>query len=169
MNMVKKIAPVFCIAVIVNLFTIITAWGQEAQQKFDRKIFYSAVASEDIDAIDNELAIIHANSIESKDAFEGVLLMKKADLVSNKKEKLNLFKSGKAKLEEVIIKDSTNAEFRFFRLQIQEHAPKFLKYHDELENDRQYIRKAFKNLPADVQQAILDYSKKSKILHSTDF
>ena len=82
---------------------------------------------------------------------------------------MNLFKSGKAKLEGVIAKDSTNAEFRFFRLQIQEHAPKFLKYHDELENDRQYIRKAFKGLPADVQQVIMDYSKKSKILHSTDF
>jgi len=167
--MFKKITRIFCIAAIVNLFVIVTARGQEPQQKFDKKIFYSAVASEDVDAINNELAIIHSNSIEGKDAFEGVLLMKKADLVGNKKEKLNLFKSGKAKLEGVIAKDSTNAEFRFFRLQIQEHAPKFLKYHDELENDRQYIRKAFKGLPADVQQVIMDYSKKSKILHSTDF
>ena len=167
--MFKKITRIFCIAAIVNLSVIVTVRGQEAQQKFDKKIFYSAVASEDVDAINNELAIIHSNSIEGKDAFEGVLLMKKADLVGNKKEKLNLFKSGKAKLEGVIAKDSTNAEFRFFRLQIQEHAPKFLKYHDELENDRQYIRKAFKGLPADVQQVIMDYSKKSKILHSTDF
>ena len=167
--MFKKITRIFCIAAIVNLSVIITVRGQEAQQKFDKKIFYSAMASEDVDAINNELAIIHSNSIEGKDAFEGVLLMKKADLVGNKKEKLNLFKSGKAKLEGVIAKDSTNAEFRFFRLQIQEHAPKFLKYHDELENDRQYIRKAFKGLPADVQQVIMDYSKKSKILHSTDF
>jgi len=167
--MFKKITRIFCIAAIVNLCVIVTVRGQEAQQKFDKKIFYSAMASEDVDAINNELAIIHSNSIEGKDAFEGVLLMKKADLVGNKKEKLNLFKSGKAKLEGVIAKDSTNAEFRFFRLQIQEHAPKFLKYHDELENDRQYIRKAFKGLPADVQQVIMDYSKKSKILHSTDF
>ena len=167
--MFKKIIRIFCIAAIVNLSVIVTVRGQEAQQKFDKKIFYSAMASEDVDAINNELAIIHSNSIEGKDAFEGVLLMKKADLVGNKKEKLNLFKSGKAKLEGVIAKDSTNAEFRFFRLQIQEHAPKFLKYHDELENDRQYIRKAFKGLPADVQQVIMDYSKKSKILHSTDF
>jgi len=167
--MFKKITRIFCIAAIVNLCVIVTVRGQEAQQKFDKKIFYSAMASEDVDAINNEHAIIHSNSIEGKDAFEGVLLMKKADLVGNKKEKLNLFKSGKAKLEGVIAKDSTNAEFRFFRLQIQEHAPKFLKYHDELENDRQYIRKAFKGLPADVQQVIMDYSKKSKILHSTDF
>ena len=61
-------------------------------------------------------------------------------------------------------KDSTNTEYHFLRLMIQENAPKRLGYHAALEKDNLYIRKNFKTLSPALQQAILGYSKQSKIL-----
>jgi hypothetical protein len=55
------------------------------------------------------------------------------------------------------------------RLMIQEHAPSILGYKGNLQSDKEYIRKNFKALPFEVQQAILDYSKKSVILKPEDF
>ena len=76
--------------------------------------------------------------------------------------------NGKAKLEPAIAKDTTNAEYRFLRLQIQEHAPKAVKYNDKLNSDKMFISKEYKNLSPEIQQAILDYSKQSKILLPAD-
>jgi hypothetical protein len=126
------------------------------------------MAGKNVKDIDDQLTLLKQSNLIGKDAFEGVLLMKKADLIENKKEKLNLFKSGKTKLEAVIAKDTLNAEFRFFRLQIQEHAPKVVKYRDKLESDKAFISQMYKSLAPEIQQAILDYSKQSKILQLSD-
>ena len=90
--------------------------------------------------------------------------MKKAGLVTKAKEKLSLFKSGRLKLEASIKNDNKNTEFYFLRLIIQEHAPKMVNYRNELESDGLFIRTNYKMLPQVVQQAIFEYSKKSKIL-----
>ena len=74
------------------------------------------------------------------------------------------FKAGKVKLESAIEKDSANTEYRFLRLMIQENAPKILGYHTALEKDNLYIRKNFKTLSPVVQQAVLGYSRQSKII-----
>ena len=68
-----------------------------------------------------------------------------------------------------LLKDSVNGEYHFLRLSIQEHAPEIVKYRTELEADKQYIIKTFKNLLPAVQQAIIEYSKNSIILHPQDF
>ena len=63
-----------------------------------------------------------------------------------------------------ISKDAKNAEYRFLRIIIQEHAPKIVKYRNELEADSRLILDNYKNLPQFLQQVITDYSKKSKVL-----
>ena len=90
--------------------------------------------------------------------------MKKAGLVGKAKDKLNFFKSGRLKLEAAIKKENGNTELYFLRLIIQEHAPKMVNYRSELENDSSIVRNAYKTLPPVVQQAIIEYSKKSKVL-----
>jgi hypothetical protein len=95
--------------------------------------------------------------------------MKKAGLVAGPKKKLDTFKSGHEKLESVLSKDTTNTELRFLRLIIQENAPKILKYRKEIEKDSENIRKNYKNLPPVVQQAIVNYSKTSKVLKPAYF
>ena len=95
--------------------------------------------------------------------------MKKAGLLSKAKEKLSTFKSGRQKLEAAISREPGNAEFRFLRLIIQENAPKIVKYKTSINEDGMIVRTSFKKLPPVVQQAIRDYSKKSKTLAPSDF
>jgi hypothetical protein len=122
-----------------------------------------------MEAIDNEIIIVNSSLINNKEGYEGVLLMKKAGLVSRPKKKLDLFKEGRIKLETAILADNNNTEFHFLRLAIEEHAPKIVKYHADIETDKQIVVKNYKNLSQPVQHAILDYCKKSQVLHTEDF
>lgn len=158
----------FMIFAFFYLFAGIAGQGQQLWQDFDRPAFYSVVASGSVDKVDAELTKLSAASIHEKEAYEGVLLMKKAGQATKPAEKLHFFKSGRIKLESSLRKDSTNGEYHFLRLIIQEHAPRIVKYSADLEKDRLYIRSTFKSLSPAVKQAIIDYSKKSKILHPED-
>lgn len=150
---------------LLFLFTVLTVSGRSQNRDFDKSAFYSAVAAFDISLIDAQLDILEKASFTEKDAYEGALLMKKASLVNKAKEKLSLFKAGRSKLEASIKKNVGNAEYYFLRLIIQEHAPKLVNYRDDLEQDAQTVRSNFKKLPLVVQQAIQDYSKKSRVLN----
>jgi hypothetical protein len=160
-----KVKIVFSLLFIVPL---IFAQAKNVPQNFDRVAFYAAMASGKLEEINAQLDIINKSSFAEKIAFEGTLLMNKAGLISGAGNKLSTFKAGHKKLEAEIQKDSSNAEFRFLRLMIQEHAPGFLGYKSELQNDKEYIRKNFKKLLPAVQHAVTDYSQKSKILKPAD-
>ena len=157
------------ILALLFLFLYKEGQGQQAPPNFDRPSFYTVLASGNMDKIDAELTTLSAAPIHEKEAYEGVLLMKKAGLVTRPADKLKFFKSGRIKLESSLMRDSTNGEYHFLRLIIQEHAPRIVKYSADLEKDSHYIRHTFKNLSPAVRQAIIDYSKKSKILHPEDF
>ena len=64
--------------------------------------------------------------------FTGALLMKKAGFNAPPAIKLHLFKSGHKMLEAAIRNNPENAEFRFLRLIIQEHAPGILGYKNDI-------------------------------------
>jgi hypothetical protein len=152
------------------IFVVLTvACFASGAQSFNRNDFYSAMASGTVKTIDGQINLLKNSTKEDKAAFEGALLMKKAGLIGGGGRKLNLFKNGHRKLEEAIKKDDSNAEYRFLRLMIQEHAPGILGYKDDLKKDSAYIRQSYKKLPAEVREAISDYSKTSKILKSGDF
>ena len=140
-----------------------------AQQKFDKAEFYDIMASGDVDAIDNELNIVANATSNNKEGYEGALLMKKAGMVSPATKKLKLFKEGRIKLETALLADNDNTEYHFLRLAIEEHAPKIVKYHADIETDKMIIEKNFKNLSPAVRHAVLDYCKNSKVLHAEDF
>ncbi|MEP7237967.1 MAG: hypothetical protein ABI685_08885 [Ferruginibacter sp.] len=148
---------------LLVLFSVVAVKGNPQKTAFDKSAFYSAMATNDIEAVNTQLSVVKTASINEKEAYEGALLMKKAGLVAKANEKLSLFKAGRIKLEAAIKKDN-NTEFNFLRLIIQEHAPKIVNYNNDLESDASVIRSNFKTLPQVVQQAISDYSKKSKVL-----
>ena len=133
-------------------------------KNFDRKAYYNVLKSGTVDAIDAEIAKVQSSNMSGKEAFEGTLLMKKADLMNKPKDKLDLFKKGRIKLETAISNDNTNTEYRFMRLIIQEHAPKQAKYKNELAADADFVTKNFKSLSQELQDIIIDYSKQSKTL-----
>ncbi len=153
-------------AIISLLFlfpgTIVQA--EKMGQNFDRSVFYAAMSSDKLDIVNSQLVILKGLSLIEKEAFEGALLMRKSGLVKTAKEKLDLFKSGRSKLEKVISKNADNIEFRFLRVIIQEHAPRIVKYKSQLADDSKLINTNFKTLSALLQQVILDYSKNSTVL-----
>ncbi len=155
---------------LVSVIAVNILMAQSKESGFSKSAFYQAMASNDTKAIDDQLALLKNADIteNEKQAYEGSLTMKKAGLVGGPNKKLNLFKDGHKKLEDAIRQDSSNAEFRFLRLMIQEHAPGILGYKNDIQKDSQYIRKSYKTLPQAVQQAVVDYSKKSKALKLQD-
>jgi hypothetical protein len=157
--------------IIAFIFTLssIMVKGADLWVKFDKSAFYAIIKTGNKEEIDNELALVTTSAIPEKEAYEGFLLMRKAGLVARPAERLKLFKAGRIKLETALQNDDNNAEYHFLRLIIEEKAPKIVKYHNDLETDKQIVQKSYKNLPPVVQQAIIDYSKNSKILHQQDF
>jgi len=139
-----------------------------AQQKFDKAAFYNVMSSGDMASIDNELNIVEDASLNNKEGYEGALVMKKAGFPANAHKKLKLFKEGRIKLESALLADNENTEFHFLRLAVEENAPKIVKYHADIEKDKLFVQKNFKNLSPAVQHAILDYCKKSKVLRAED-
>jgi len=154
---------------LLFIFLGLTVQGKTLNQNFDRSAFYAVMASGKIGEVNEELLLLNSASINEKEAYEGALLMRKGGLEKIPAEKLKFFKKGRIKLEMALLKDGNNGEYHFLRLTIQENAPKIVKYRSEINIDKQQIKKSFKNLSSVVQQAILDYSKNSKILHSKDF
>jgi hypothetical protein len=157
------------ISLLLFISTITPKTEKSYVNTFNKSDYYAALASQKLDNIDNELAIVQAISIVEKDGYEGTLLMTKAGLVKSISEKISLFKSGRQKLEACIKANDQNVELRFQRLMIQENAPSILNYKGDIEKDKTIIINAYKTLPQDIQQCILGYSKKSKVLHPNDF
>ena len=151
---------------------MVPAWvvlAKPTTQSFDREAYYEIMATGRIEEINDELLMVRAASIKEKEAYEGALLMRKAGLLKKPEEKLKAFKSGRIKLETALLDNTDNAEYRFLRLTIQEHAPRIVKYYKERNSDSEYIKQVFKNLSPVIQTAIRNYSKTSKLLRPDDF
>lgn len=155
LNVILKLLFIF-------LFPVLQMHAQHTG--IDKSAFYKALQSGNIAAIDVQLSKVKSVAADEKVAFEGTLLMKKAQLVTKSKEKLDLFKAGRSKLESSITTHKGNTEFRFLRLIIQENAPKVVKYNSNLDEDSKLIRANFASLSPSLQQVILDYNTKSSIL-----
>ena len=154
------------IGVILISFVLIFKTGKkpEPQQPFDKSGYYRVMASGDLAAIDSELVILGHATPKEKEAYEGALQMRKAGLLHRPKEKLAVFRAGAIKLETALAGDSSNGEYHFLRLIIQEHAPAIVHYNKDQEKDSHYIYRSFRSLSPAVQKAIMDYSKHSKMI-----
>lgn len=160
--------PTIWIMVVLLFCVIASAPAQTESRGFNRTSFYAAFISEDTVAIQKQLKTILHSAFNYKEAYAGALIMKKAGLIKGASRKLKEFKSGKEKLEEAI-REHDNVEFRFLRLVIQEKAPKVLGYHNQLQEDRNYLIAHFQSGPAELRKIILDYSKSSSTLSPEDF
>lgn len=134
-----------------------------------RTSFYTAMMGEDTLKINACLRELHSSSLPEKEAFEGTLYMKKAGLVKGINTKLDMFKKGHIILEDEIKKQSSNVEYRFCRLMIQENAPRILGYRSEIDEDADMLKKHFNKLDAEAKASLKSYSKKSKSLKGLAF
>lgn len=129
-----------------------------------KKTFYSALSSGSISELDKQVAA--AKGLKGNDipAFEGALMMRKSGSLKIPAQKLTMFKKGYKLLEGAISKEPANTEYRFLRLMIQENAPKIVGYYKNIAEDVNVVKSNYKSLSAETQQAILAYSKSSKVL-----
>lgn len=153
----------------VILLLLISVKINAHPQKFEKVEFYEVMKSGTLKTITNELEAIKAAPEKERDGYEGALLMKKAGLLKKAKDRLASFKQGRIKLETALLADPENTEFHFLRLAIEEHAPKIVKYHSDIEKDKAMVIKNFNSQSPAVRHAILDYCENSKVLHKEDF
>ena len=140
-----------------------------AAAQIERSVFYKTLSSGDESLIDKTIAELEAEKSTSRNkAYVAALTMKKAGFVKGAGEKLKVFKEGARVLEQEIKIQPDNAEYRFLRLTIQEHAPKILKYNKQIDEDKRAVVAAYSKLHPNVQSAVADYAKNSKVLSPSD-
>ncbi|MBC7389315.1 MAG: hypothetical protein H7329_08905 [Opitutaceae bacterium] len=115
------------------------------------------------------IELVNKSKLKEETAYTGALLMRKAGIASSLKEKLDLFKQGRKKLDGEIEKEHNNAEYRFLRLMIQENAPSVLGYKQSVKEDKELIVSQYHSMDSAVKIAILNYTKTSKVLIKEDF
>ncbi|WP_417589760.1 hypothetical protein [Owenweeksia hongkongensis] len=142
-----------------------TAWCQNAVELGD---LYEQLSGESEEGLALLLEKIGEPDNNRERASKGVLLMKFAAFQSGPGDKLSTFKEGHTLLENAISKEPENSEYLFFRLLIQENAPRILGYSDNIEADASKIRESYNGLSQELKNAILAYSKTSKALNSED-
>ena len=150
---------------IVGVFNSGSAWSQNTIELTD---LYEQLSSENEEGLTTLLEKIGEPGSNRETATKGVLLMKSAAFESGPGDKLSAFKDGRTLLENAIAKEPDNAEYLFFRLLIQENAPRILGYSDNIDTDVASITKSYSSLSEELKNAILAYSKTSKALNSED-
>ncbi|MBO0591067.1 hypothetical protein I2486_06560 [Cellulophaga sp. E16_2] len=136
----------------IDIDTVRSAYKEAGQDKTKIEAFNSLLLN--ISKDDSNVTLV---------AYKGAsitLLAKNEKSIKNKK---NLFIEGVSYIEYAIEKSPKNIELRFIRLGIQENTPKLLKYKGNIEEDKQFILKQFKNISSsNLKKHIKDYVLQSK-------
>lgn len=151
----------------MKLYLLLTGiwWSCMCYGQLNKQAVYLALSGNSETTIRQELSKLDkAAKGDETNAYKGALMMKLSAYMKTPKEKLNQFKEGKELLETSIQNHTSNVEYRFLRLLIQENAPKQLKYHAKLEEDAEMIRNGYSKLNVVTKNAIRDYAKQSAYL-----
>ena len=149
-------------SLIFLVFMPVLGWSQ-----INKEQFYKAMESKDVSAVTQQRKSVESMaSSASRNAYYGAILMKEAQFLSTPKAKLDQFKKGKQLLEAEIKSHSSEAEYRFLRLLIQENCPKMLGYNKEIQADASLIGKSFTSMSAGLQAIVRSYAANSTALKS---
>ena len=103
---------------------------------------------------------VSSEDIPIKRAYKGASIMMYAKYsVKNVRE---LLKEGKEWVEEALNKEPENIEIRLVRLSLQEHLPKIVPYHKNIDEDKKVILDSFYSQSKLLQKYLQDYIQSSK-------
>ena len=127
-------------------FTLLPVNGYSQDLNHIRNQYQHAAADKDIcQALIEELK--NVNEIDGVElAYLGALETIWANHVSNPFSKLRTFNIGKEKIETAVKRTPDDPEIRYLRLSVQENAPGFLGYNNEIETDRKYLKNNLDNV-----------------------
>lgn len=96
-------------------------------------------------------------------AYKGAVLTLNSKFTKGRTEKKEFFKEGVSLIETAIKQDSLNPEIRYLRLSVQENAPKFLGYHKNIEEDKQFLLGNYGNISSnELKKVVKEYILNSK-------
>jgi len=92
----------------------------------------------------------------------GLMLLARYEKLANRGPKV---KEAAQWIEQAVAAEPENAEIRLIRLSVQEHLPRFLKYNQHIEEDRQFVQQALPSIKDESLKAMIngyfeEFSKK---------
>lgn len=126
---------------LISILVFVFLQGTSSELSTLRTLYNEAKASE---AANNKLLALSSKNT-SNATYKGYYaagLMFKANHVLNPMSKLSYFNKGKLFLEEALKESKYNVELHFIRYTIQDNAPPFLGYNDQLITDRAILKSA---------------------------
>lgn len=156
--------------VILFLFSLISIVGNAQDVNTLRAQYPEAVESSAITAkMDAELFKVENAGKPVLLAYKGAVLTLKAKFSKKKSEKKEFFKEGVGFIESAVSADGSNIEIRYIRLSVQENLPRFLGYHKNMEEDKQYLLKYYSTIStALVKEVVRDFVMKSVIFDESE-
>ncbi|MEP0263976.1 hypothetical protein [Dokdonia sp.] len=116
-----------------------------------------------IKAFNNLVASVTKEDSANLIAYKGLSITLLAKLEPDIRSKKELFVDGVSYIEYAIKKSPNNIEARFLRLTIQENTPKILKYKKNIEEDKLFVLKQYKNIRSTaLKNYIKEYILQSK-------
>lgn len=153
----------------ILLLTICIIISLTCSWAFDKTAFYQTYTRGKAAEVSRLLEKLNTeNNGGNLNAYVGALTIKKATQAKGMAQKLALFRDGYSYLETAISNEPANAEYRFLRLSIQEHAPAILKYNQNIAEDKRLILQSFRRFPTLIQQQLRQYSRFSKVLTTAE-
>ena len=151
-----KLLNVFILAISITVLSLDVSTVRNAYKE-------AAQDSSKIEAFSKLLTNVSKNDDVTLVAYKGAAIALLARNEKRIKDKKDLFVEGISYVEYAIEKAPNNIEVRFIRLGIQENTPKILKYKGDIEEDKQFILKQFKNInSSNLRNHIKDYILQSK-------
>jgi len=151
-----KLLNVLILAISITVLSLDVSTVRNAYKE-------AAQDSSKIEAFSKLLTNVSKNDDVTLVAYKGAAIALLARNEKRIKDKKDLFVEGISYVEYAIEKAPNNIEVRFIRLGIQENTPKILKYKGDIEEDKQFILKQFKNISSsNLRHHIKDYILQSK-------
>jgi hypothetical protein len=151
-----KLLNVLILAISITVLSLDVSTVRNAYKE-------AAQDSSKIQAFSKLLTNVSKNDDVTLVAYKGAAIALLARNEKRIKDKKDLFVEGISYVEYAIEKAPNNIEVRFIRLGIQENTPKILKYKGDIEEDKQFILKQFKNInSSNLRNHIKDYILQSK-------
>ncbi len=149
---------------IIVFFISVTGSAQglkEIRSEYPKAVENSEIATK----LDGELTSVSSSSKPVLLAYKGAILTLKAKFAKSRSDKKEFFKEGVSLIENAKEAESPNIEIRYIRLSVQENSPRFLGYHKNIEEDKQFILKHYAAIASKELKGVL----KNFILRSENF
>ncbi|MFC4095349.1 hypothetical protein [Euzebyella saccharophila] len=147
----------------VSIFAFAIFFGASSIDEIREAYIDAAQSEKALKELYGDLTSVAKNDDPTKVAYKGAVTTMMAQYADGFKAKKEYFKDGKKLLEHAIEADSRNVEIRCLRLSIQENLPKILGYHSNVDEDKDYILKHYKELKSQgAKNFVKGYIKKSE-------